>query len=232
MKLFLKGIRHGIPIALGYFSVSFGFGIMAIGLGLDILPTVMISVTNLTSAGQAAGVQIIAENGSFAEMALTELVINLRYALMSLALSQKLDDSFNLGHRLGVSFGMTDEIFAVASSQKGKINCIYMYGMISIAFIGWVGGTLFGALAGNVLPSELSSALGIALYGMFIAIVVPAMRKNKGVLVAALIACTLSLAVNYLPALSFISGGFAIIICAIIAAAIAAWLFPVKEEDS
>lgn len=220
-----------MPIGLGYFSVSFGFGIMAVSLGLDILPTVLISMTNLTSAGQAAGVKIIAENGSFAEMALTELVINLRYALMSIALSQKLDESFTLKNRLGVSFGITDEIFAVSSSQKGKINALYMYGMILISFIGWVSGTFLGAFAGNILPEKISLSLGITLYGMFIAIIFPALKKSAGVAVAVAISCALSLVLEYVPVFNFISGGFAIIISAIAAAALAAFVFPIKEED-
>lgn len=231
LKLFLKGLKHGVPICLGYFSVSFGFGIMAVSLGLDILPTVIISMTNLTSAGQAAGVQIIADNGSFAEMALTELVINLRYALMSIALSQKLDESFCIKNRLGVSFGITDEIFAVASSQKGKINAVYMYGMIFISFIGWVSGTFLGAFAGNILPEKISLSLGIILYGMFIAIILPALRKSKGVAVAVAFSCILSLILNLAPVFDFISGGFAIIICAVASAAFAAAVFPVVEEE-
>lgn len=231
LKLFLKGLKHGMPICLGYFSVSFGFGIMAVSLGLDILPTVIISMTNLTSAGQAAGVQIIADNGSFAEMALTELVINLRYALMSIALSQKLDESFCIKNRLGVSFGITDEIFAVASSQKGKINAVYMYGMIFISFIGWVSGTFLGAFAGNILPEKISLSLGITLYGMFIAIILPALRKSKGVAVAVAFSCILSLILNLAPVFDFISGGFAIIICAVASAAFAAAVFPVVEEE-
>ncbi|MGN0578783.1 MAG: AzlC family ABC transporter permease, partial [Ruminiclostridium sp.] len=185
---FFKGLYHGIPIALGYLSVSFGFGIMAVKAGLSILAAVGISVTNLTSAGQAAGVAIIAAGGSYIEMALTQLVINIRYSLMGLSLSQRLDKSFTTPHRLLASFGITDEIFAVASAQPGKVTPWYMYGLILISFLGWSGGTLLGAAAGQFLPAEITDAMGIVLYGMFLAIIIPPARKEKSVLTAVIIA--------------------------------------------
>lgn len=229
MSSFWKGIKHGIPIALGYLSVSFSFGILAVHMGLNVLQATLISMTNLTSAGQVAGIGIIAAGSSYLEMALTQLVINLRYGLMGISLSQKLDESFNTKRRLIVSFGITDEIFAVASSQEGKINSNYMYGMIAISFIGWSSGTFLGAAAGEILPSIITNAMGISLYGMFLAIIVPPARKGIGVLSVVLIAAVLSTAFKYF--LPFITSGFSVIICAVAAAAIGALLFPVKEES-
>lgn len=226
---FLKGIRDGIPIGLGYLSVSFGFGILAVGLGLSVLSAVGISLTNLTSAGQVAGVGIIAAGGSIIEMILTQLVINIRYSLMGISLSQKLDGSFNTIHRMAASFGITDEIFAVAVSQK-SVSPRYMYGLIAISAFGWVTGTFIGAAAGNILPPAVSSAMGIALYGMFLAIIIPPAKKEKGVLMAVLSAAVLSTVFEYL--LDFVSDGFAVIICSVVAAAFCAALFPVKEEEA
>ena len=227
-KDFLKGIKDGIPICLGYLSVSFGFGILAVSLGLSILATVGISLTNLTSAGQVAGVGIIAAGGSLIEMALTQLVINIRYSLMGISLSQKLDGSFNTFHRMAASFGITDEIFAAAVSQK-SVSPYYMYGLTAISALGWVSGTFLGAAAGNILPESISSAMGIVLYGMFLAIIIPPSKKEKGVLAAVLIAAALSTVFEYV--LKSVSGGFAVIICSVLAAAICAALFPVPDEE-
>lgn len=230
MKLsFKKGVIHGFPICLGYLSVSFGFGISAVASGLSVLEATLISATNLTSAGQAAGIEIIAALGSYLEMALTQLIINLRYALMGISLSQKIDNRYSVPARIITSFGITDEIFAVAYSQKGRVTPLYMVGMILISLIGWTGGTLLGAVAGTVLPAILTGALGIMLYAMFIAIVVPVAKENKKVLVAVGVSVTLSIVFKYL--LPFISTGFAIIICAVVASAAAALIFPVKEEE-
>ncbi len=232
---FIKGVSHGIPIALGYFSVSFGFGIMAVQSGLSALNAIIISITNLTSAGQAAGVAIIAAGGAFLEMAATQFVINLRYSLMGLSLSQKLSDSFTTLHRMIASFGITDEIFAVASSQKEKIVPTYMYGLISISALGWTCGTAAGAFAGTALPETLTSAMGILLYGMFIAIIMPAARSSRKDFIVICIAAIFSIMFKYLlPGLSF---GFAIILSAVGASVIGALLFPIdlaeeKEEKS
>ncbi len=232
MSPFVKGMRHGIPIALGYLSVSFGFGILAAKY-FSTAVAVIISATNLTSAGQLAGLNIMAECApalsSFLEMALTQLIINMRYGLMGISLSQKLDGSFDTPRRLVTSFGITDEIFAVASSQEGKITARYLYGMILVAFLGWTSGTFLGASAGEILPSSVTDAMGLALYGMFLAIIIPPAKKSKGVFAVVMIAAGLSLAFYYLvPA---VTSGFSVIICAVAAAAFGAWLFPVKEDD-
>ncbi len=227
---FRKGMFHGIPIALGYLSVSFGFGILAVRSGLSVWAAVAISMTNLTSAGQAAGVGIIAAGGSYLEMALTQLVINIRYALMGLSLSQKLDSKFHLPQRLLTAFGITDEIFAVASAQPEKLTPSYLYGMILVAFAGWTSGTLLGAAAGQILPKAITDAMGIVLYGMFLAIIIPPARKSRSVLAVVCIAALCSILFRYL--FTAVSGGFAVILCAVIAAAVGALLFPVPDEEA
>ena len=228
-KDFKKGFSDGIPIGLGYFSVSFGFGILAMSSKISAFFAWLISATNLTSAGQVAGVEIIAASGTLVEMILTQLVINLRYSLMGFSLTQKLDGSFTTPKRLLLSFGITDEIYAVAISQKGKINASYMAGLIVAPFIGWTSGTIAGALANQLLPDIIANNMGILLYGMFIAIFTPVAKKNKAVLVAVIISATVSVLLKYF--LPFISSGFSIIISAVVAAVICAALFPIKEED-
>lgn len=227
---FVRGMYHGIPIALGYLSVSFGFGIMAVRAGLTPLAATLISASNLTSAGQAAGVDIIAASGAIIEMILVQLTINIRYSLMALSLSQKLDKKFSTPHRFAASFGITDEIFAVCSAQIEPLTPAYMYGMILVAFLGWVSGTALGAAAGQLLPAAVSSALGIVLYGMFLAIIIPPSRKHKSVLIVVLAAAAVSILFRYV--ITVVSGGFAVIISAVIASAVGALLFPVKDEEA
>ncbi len=227
-KDFTRGMAHGIPIALGYLSVSFGFGIKAVQAGLSTLTATIISALNLTSAGQAAGVDIIAAGGTLIEMALVQLTINIRYSLMAISLSQKLDNKFTLPHRIAASYGITDEIFAVCSAQKEPVTPAYMYGMILIAFAGWVSGTALGSAAGELLPESISSAMGIVLYGMFLAIIVPPARKSVSVL--AVVSAAAGISVLFRFVLTEVSSGFAVIISSIIAAAVGAVLFPVKED--
>lgn len=227
---FLSGMTHGIPICLGYLSVSFGFGIMAVQAGLTPAEAAVISLTNLTSAGQAAGVDVIASAGTLLEMVLVQLTINIRYALMALSLSQKLDKSFTLPHRLIAAFGITDEIFGVCAAREGLLRPAFMYGISLISLIGWVAGTFLGAAAGTLLPASVTAALGIVLYGMFIAIVMPAAKKHRSILCVVVIAALLSIGCKYL--IPSLSGGFAVIICAVIASAIGALVFPREEEDA
>jgi len=222
-------MSHGIPICLGYLSVSFGFGILAVKAGLSVFQAALISATNLTSAGQKAGLDVIAAGGTIIEMVLLQLTINIRYSLMALSLSQKLDKSFTTPHRFLASYGITDEIFAVCSAQKEALTPAYMYGMIFISAVGWVTGTALGAAAGELLPAAVSTAMEIVLYGMFIAIVIPPAKKQHGVLFAAVIAAALSVIFRFaVPALS---EGFAMIISAVASALLAALIFPVKEEE-
>ncbi len=228
---FKKGISDGIPIALGYFSVSIGFGIMAVSKGVPPIVALLMSLTNLTSAGQVAGVDVIAHGGTLIEMAVAQLVINMRYALMSVSLSQKMHSSVSILDRLWIAFGNTDEIFAVSSSKDGEIGKKYMLGLMLMPIVGWSSGTIIGALAGTILPSTVVSALGIAIYGMFVAVFVPPMKKSGAVSAVVLVAAALSCGFALLPVLNKVSAGFVIIICAVIAATVGAIIKPVKDEE-
>ena len=229
--MFRKGVRHGLPIGLGYLSVSFAFGIQAVVLGLTPWEAVLISMTNLTSAGQLAGIELMATEAPLVEMALTQLTINMRYALMSLSLSQKMGEDMNTGKRMFFAFGNTDEIFAVASAQRGKLHFPYLTGLMLIPYFGWAGGTLLGAVAGSLLPEFVRTALGIAIYGMFLAVILPAARRERAVCVVVGIAALLSIAFRYLPGLCEISGGYRMILCAVLASFAGALLFPVATEE-
>ncbi|MCI6859202.1 MAG: AzlC family ABC transporter permease [Eubacterium sp.] len=228
---FKQGIRDGIPIGLGYVAVSFAFGILAVDKDLSVAQSVLISAANVTSAGQFAGLTIMASTGSLIEMALSQFIINLRYMLMSISLSQKVDEDFKGIWRWILGFAVTDEIFAVAIQSPGKVKRNYFAGLIILPILGWVTGTLGGALLGNVLPAALSSALGVALYGMFIAVVIPKAREDGHVFIAVLIAIAISVALKYIPFFSGLSDGFAIIICTLAASVMAAILFPVEVEE-
>lgn len=229
---FKEGVIGGVPIALGYLSVSFAYGIMAAGGGLDVLSAVMISMTNLTSAGQLAGTQLIFEGAAYIQIAVTTFVINLRYMLMSLSLSQRVDRSMTVPQRLFVSFGITDEIFAVAYQREKAPNASYMAGLISLPYAGWAIGTFLGCTAGGLLPPRLCSALGIAIYGMFVAIVIPQCRKEHSCLVVVVVAAVLSCLLKYVPALSAVPTGWAIIICTVAASLLGAALFPLEEDEA
>lgn len=228
---FLKGIKDGIPICLGYLSVSFAFGIFAVESGLSILETLLISMANVTSAGQLAGVPIIACGGSFMELAISQIVINLRYALMSVSLSQKLDKSIKLIDKFLISFVNTDEVFAVASGQAGQVGKKYMYGLILTPYLGWSSGTLLGAVAGNILPAIVISSLGVAIYGMFIAIVVPQAKRSQSTALCVLFSILLSCLFKYVPTLSSVPDGFVIIICAVIASILFAVIAPIPAKE-
>lgn len=226
---FAKGIRNGLPICFGYLSVAFAFGIFSIANGLTVPEAVLMSMTNVTSAGQLAAVPIIAGGGTLIELAVSQLVINLRYALMSVSLSQKLGGSVRMIDRFVIAFVNTDEVFAVASSQNGAVGKKYLYGLILTPFLGWTLGTLLGAVAGNLLPSVVISALGVAIYAMFVAIVFPKAKKHRPTAICVLIAIALSCAFRYIPVLQAVPSGFSVIICAVIAAALMAGLAPIKE---
>ena len=227
-----RGLRHGLPIALGYVSVAFAFGIQARSAGLSTLQAVLISLLNVTSAGQLAGLTLMTAGAGLTEMVLTQLTINLRYALMSLSLGQKLDRSMTLVHRALIAFCNTDEVFAVASQQPGTVGRAYLYGLTNGPFVCWVLGTLLGALAGGLLPKALTDALGIAIYGMFIAIVLPPLRRMREVRAVVGVSVALSCALALMPVFSFVSDGFRIIICAVVASVLGAWLMPLRAEDA
>ena len=228
-KWYKKGLRDGIPIALGYFAVAFTLGIVAKKAGLTAFQAGLATGLTNASAGGYAGFTLIAAGAGYLEVALTELIVNARYLLMSCALSQKLSPDTSVLHRILVAFDVTDEIFGISVSVSGTLNPFYNYGAMTVAIPGWTLGTVFGVITGNILPQSLVSALGVGLYGMFLAIIIPPARKEKGVLAAVLIAAALSTVFEYV--LKTVSGGFAIIICSVIAAVICAVLFPVPEEE-
>ena len=229
---FLEGIRDGIPICLGYFSVSMAFGLTAVLSGIPIWAAVVISLTNLTSAGQFAGMNLIAAQGALVEIGLTTLIINIRYFLMSISVSQKVEQKMTMKERMAVAFGITDEIFAVSMQRDHALSTPYMAGLIMTPVLGWTGGTLVGAVATSLMPPVLSNAFGIALYGMFIAIIVPPAKEQKNVLFAVVLAIAASVACKYLPLIKNLSSGWTIILITLVVCVIAAWLFPVGESEA
>ena len=226
-----NGVHTGLPVGLGYFSVSFGFGAMAVAQGLKALDATLISASNLTSAGQFAGLTLIVAMGTLWEMIVTQIVINSRYSLMSLALSQRMGEKIGFLPRLFIAFFNTDEIFALAMARPKPLTVPFMLGLGTLPFFGWTGGTLMGALAGSMLPQDIRAALGVMLYGMFIAIVVPPAKQEKPVFVTLLLALTFSCLFAWVPALKSVSAGISIVICTVAAAAIAAVLFPTEDEE-
>ena len=229
-KEFRIGVRDGIPIALGYFAVSFSLGITMIAAGMTATQGAVMSLSNLTSAGEFAGVRVIAAGGGLVELILTQIIINLRYSLMSLSLTQKLDEGVTFWKKLIIAFGNTDEIFAVAMNHQKSLTLRYVVGLQSLPIIGWTAGTYLGAVAGGLMPGSVSRAMNLMLYGMFIAIVFPVAKKSKAVLIVASIAVFLSSLFRYVPFLQGISDGISIIICTVTAATVGAIIFPVKEE--
>ncbi|MDD6462783.1 MAG: AzlC family ABC transporter permease [Clostridiaceae bacterium] len=208
----------------GYFAVSFSFGILAMQGGLSVIQAALTSLTNMTSSGQFAGLQIIAAGGTLIELILTQVIINMRYSLMSLALSPKLDKKIKPWQRLLIAFANTDEIFAVAMSRERSLTFMYMAGLQILPIFGWTAGTAIGAIAGNLLPAALTAALGIALYGMFIAVVVPVARRSRPVLLSALIAIAISCVLYVLK----VSAGISIIVSTVAASALMAFLRPIE----
>ena len=229
-RAFIVGMRAGIPIALGYFAVSFTFGMMAVQAGLTVWQSTLISLTNLTSAGQFASLSIITAGGSLLELALNQLIINLRYLLMGFSVSQKLDPNFAFGHRFPVAFGITDEIYAVSAARPGKNSPWFHYGAMALAIPGWTIGTLVGAAAGQILPPIVMSALSVAIYGMFIAIIIPPAKKKHFLWFVILAAMGLGAICRYVPGLNKISSGFVIIIITVVVSAVAAIIRPIKED--
>ncbi len=228
---FKRGLKDGLPIGLGYLSVSFAFGVQASILGVPFFMSLFMSMTNLTSAGQLAGLTVIATLGTILELLATQVVINARYFLMSITLSQKVDQSFTFAQRLFCSAFITDEIFAVAAAKPTLFNKKYFYGLVICPYFGWALGTLIGALAGDALPASVTNALGIALYAMFVAIIVPPSIKEKGVLLAVLLGGGVSCSLYFIPIFSSIPTGISVIISALIAACACAFIFPKKDEE-
>lgn len=228
---FREGLRDGIPVCLGYISVSMAFGLTAVKSGMPLWATVLISLTNLTSAGQFAGTNLLLAQSSYIELMITTFIINIRYFLMSITVSQKLHKDYRMRERLITSFAVTDEIFAVSVQRRSELTFSYMLGLILPPIVGWTLGTLIGAVATTLLPENLTDAMGIILYAMFIAIIVPPSREHKNVLIAVVLAIVASYAFAYLPVLSAVSGGWSVIMITVGVSAVAAWLFPIEEEE-
>lgn len=230
MNEFKNGCKKALPIALGYFPVSFSFGVLVVSSGIPLGLATFISLTNLTSSGQFAGVSLMMVNASYLEIALTLLMINARYFLMSLSLSQKIDEKMSFIQRMIISFGITDETFSVASLQKDVLTFPFMLGFILVPILGWASGTLCGELFMNLLPNALQNALSIALYGMFLAIIIPECKGSRKVLEVVLVSICVSCLLHYLPLFDFISSGFALIISTMSGAIYGAIRYPIKEE--
>lgn len=228
---FKKGLVHAVPVCLGYLAVSFAFGIQASEAGLSVFQASLMSLTNVTSAGQFSSLDVILQNASYAEMALLQLVVNIRYMLMSTALSQKLSPEEKTSSRCLIAYGVTDEIFGLSVTRPGRLQPEYSYGLIICSVFGWVLGTFLGAFAGNVMPDRLISALGLAIYGMFLAIIIPDARESVPVMGVVLSAMLMSTVFTYVPVLSSISSGFRIIIVTVVVASIAAFIAPQENKE-
>lgn len=225
-----KGLRDGIPIALGYFAVAFTLGIVAKKAGLTAFQAGLATGLTNASAGGYAGFTLIAAGAGYLEVALTELIVNARYLLMSCALSQKLSPDTSVLHRILVAFDVTDEIFGISVSVTGTLNPYYNYGAMSVAIPGWTLGTVFGVITGNILPTSLVSALGVGLYGMFLAIIIPPAKKNRVIAALVIISMAASLAFSRLPIISSVSSGMRVIILTVVISLTAALLFPISED--
>ncbi|MCR4652417.1 MAG: AzlC family ABC transporter permease [Eubacterium sp.] len=228
---FLRGLRNGIPICLGYFAVSFALGIAAKNAGMNALQSGVMSATMVASAGQFSAISLIGGGAGVLEMITTALIVNLRYFLMSCSLTQKLKPGTSPIHRFLVAYGVTDEIFGLSSTVEGYLNPFYTYGITVISVSGWVAGTVLGVVVGSILPVWATNALGVAMYGMFLAIIIPPARKNAfiGVLVA------LSMAASWIfteaPVLKSISSGFRVIILTVLLAGAAAVIRPIADAE-
>lgn len=230
-KVLREGFRDGIPIGLGYLAVSFSLGVAARNAGLSAFQGFLVSLLNNASAGEYAGFTVIAANGAYFEIFLMTLIANARYLLMSCALSQKFSPDTPLIHRIFVGYDVTDEIFGITIARPGMLDPFYSYGAILIAAPCWAGGTALGVIAGNLLPARAVSALSVALFGMFLAVIIPPARKNRVIALFVLISFAASFAATYLPLISQLSGGTRTIILTVLISAIAAILFPVNEEE-
>ncbi len=227
----LAGIRDGMPIGLGYFAVSFSLGILAKNIGLTPIQAAVMSLLNNASAGEYMGLTMIAAGATYWEMAVATLITNARYLLMSCAMSQRMDPETPFRHRLFMSFDITDELFGITIARPGYLSPRYMYGAMIPAIPGWMIGTALGTLAGSVLPLRVVSALSVALYGMFLAIIIPPARKDKVVAVLVVLAFASSWLCSWLPVVSALSDGTRTIILTVVLSAGAAALFPRKEQE-
>ena len=232
LKHLKKGMKDGMPIALGYLSVAFTFGLVAVNGGLSWWQATLISMANTTSAGQFAGLDIMLSGGALIEMVLAQLVINIRYSLMAIGLSQNVNKKVSGINRWLFGACITDEIFAVSVSKDYKVGRGDLAGVMVVPYLGWSLGTLLGALIGGILPTSVIAALGIAIYGMFIAIVVPKAKEDRNVLYVSLLAILISCGFKYIPGLNKVSSGFVVIICAVAASLIGTIFFPEEVEKT
>lgn len=232
--VFMEGVHDGVPIALGYFVVAFTLGILAQTAGLTPWQGFVTSMVNIASAGEYAGFTVIAAQAPYLEIAVLTLVANARYFLMAAALTQRFSPELPLLHRLAVSFGVTDEIFGITVARGGMLNPYYNYGAMAISIPAWSAGTSAGILAGGILPAAVVSALSVALYGMFVWVVLPAAKASRPIGGMVLLSCLLSLAATYAPVTGELSGGTRTILLTLLIAGIGAALFPIdmEKEDS
>lgn len=231
IKEFKEGMGDGIPIGLGYFAVSFALGIAMKDAGMSWVDGFFMSLLNLASAGEYAGTQVILANGSYLQMILMTFVANARYMLMSASLSQKLSEKTTTPQRMLIGYSVTDELFGIAINRKEYLNPVYFYGAMLVAVLPWAIGTSLGIVMGNILPTSLVSALSVALYGMFLAIVIPVAKKDKTVLILVIISYLSSTLCTYLPIVKDISSGTRIIILTVLIAGIASFIKPINEEE-
>jgi predicted branched-subunit amino acid permease len=227
-----QGLHDGVPIGLGYFAVAFTLGIVAKNAGLTAIQTFLATALTNASAGGYAGFTAIAENSTYIDIALTMLIVNARYLLMSASLSQKLAPNTPLKHRMLVAFDVTDEIFGISVAVNGTLNPYYNYGAMTVSIPCWATGAMMGVLMGNILPQNLVSALSVGLYGMFLAIVIPPARKNKIIAGIVILSMILSFLFTKIPFISGMSSGIRVIVLTVVIALLAAILFPVKEEEN
>lgn len=228
----LKGIKNGIPICLGYFAVSFALGINARNVGLDAPQSFFMSLSMVASAGEFAALTLIAQGAGVFEMILTCAIVNLRYFLMSCSMTQKLSPDTSFMHRFPLAYCMTDEIFGLSVSVEGYLEPVYTYGITAISVFGWCLGTVLGVLVGNILPEIVSSALGVAMYGMFLAIIIPPAKKDRFIAAIVFASMASSYAFSVLPVLKNVSSGFRVIILTALLAGIAAAIKPVEDGEN
>ncbi len=227
-----RGLRDGIPIALGYFAVAFTLGIAARDAGVTAFQSFIASALTLASAGGYAGFNVISENGTYIEMLVTMLVVNARYLLMSFALSQKLSHKTGTLKRMALGFGITDEIFGISSSVKGELNPFYTYGAMTVSIPSWATGTMLGVILGNALPQSVVSALSVGIFGMFLAIIIPPAKENKVIMGGVIASFFLSFVFSIIPFVKDnISSGMQVIILTAAISLLLAVFFPVKEDE-
>lgn len=231
-SVFLRGMKDGLPIGFGYLAVSFALGITAKNAGMTAFQGFLMSFLGVASAGEYAAITVIGAGASYLEMAVVTLIANARYLLMSFALSQRLDEKTGIGHRLLIGYSVTDELFGIAIHQPKPLDPLYSYGSYIVAVPMWAIGTALGVIAGNILPLRMVSALSVALFGMFIAVIIPPAKENRVVLLFVLLSFAASFAAAHLPGISALSGGTRVILLTVVLAAAAAAIFPVKDEEA